>query len=439
MLGLQALSSIYLGAITALALAVATGLALAGRPRRAATLARLARGRRARAVLVAAPVARPYLRMRAFQGVEWTIDDVATYATTLSRTRPPARGSTAASPSATSIPARVQDTLFPGVVAARARHRRPGRARRAATARSRSRPRRAAIVISLGPETAVYRFLHEHVVLVRGVRALSRFSLVPVLALSRAGRPRAGGPPPAGAAWRSPLFLRRVDERAASATRWRPGPSEAARWLRGRQRAPSSHLPLGERDTQAMLDGVAHWRPLRERRLRVRAASVHARDGAARRPAVGGRAALPARGRRDAASSAREALALPEIGVYGPDRVYTIDPGPRAEVVRGERARATLWRPEGALLDLGAPTAVDRVVFAVGDGPWLDAPSVRVSEDGRTWNAVPATASLADATLSLYQDPRAGRGAVRFPTVTARYLWLDPRLPARQGPLETRP
>jgi hypothetical protein len=75
----------------------------------------------------------------------------------------------------------------------------------------------------------------------------------------------------------------------------------------------------------------------------------------------------------------------------------------------------------------------------VGDGPWLDAPSVRVSLDGRYWNAVPATASLADATLSLYQDPRASRGALLFPTTTARFLWLDPRLPARRGAFETRP
>jgi hypothetical protein len=39
-----------------------------------------------------------------------------------------------------------------------------------------------AVVFSLGPETAFYRFLHEHLVLVRGVRALARFALVPTLA-----------------------------------------------------------------------------------------------------------------------------------------------------------------------------------------------------------------------------------------------------------------
>ena len=39
-------------------------------------------------------------------------------------------------------------------------------------------------MFSLGPDTALYRFLHEHLVLVRGVRALSRFALIPTLALS---------------------------------------------------------------------------------------------------------------------------------------------------------------------------------------------------------------------------------------------------------------
>ena len=53
-----------------------------GRARAARAAAAWPRVARSRCRL-AAPVARPYLRMRAFQGVEWTMDDVATYATTL--------------------------------------------------------------------------------------------------------------------------------------------------------------------------------------------------------------------------------------------------------------------------------------------------------------------------------------------------------------------
>jgi hypothetical protein len=47
------------------------------------------------------------------------------------------------------------------------------------------------------------------------------------------------------------------------------------------------------------------------------------------------------------------------------------------------------------------------------------------------WTAVPARASLADATLSLYGDPRTGRGELRFAPVRVRFLRVDPALPAR--------
>ena len=39
------------------------------------------------------------------------------------------------------------------------------------------------------------------------------------------------------------------------------GPSPAARWLAGKEGAVVA-LPLGERDTEVMLDGIAHFRPL---------------------------------------------------------------------------------------------------------------------------------------------------------------------------------
>ena len=80
-------------------------------------------------------------------------------------------------------PALVRDTLFPGVVAL-ALGVPASPPPRAGTGPSRSRPRLVAVVFSLGPDTALYRFLHEHVVLVRGVRALARFALVPTLALA---------------------------------------------------------------------------------------------------------------------------------------------------------------------------------------------------------------------------------------------------------------
>ena len=81
-------------------------------------------------------------------------------------------------------PTTMRDTLFPGPRRAGPRHRRARRRRRARYRAVAVAASAVAVVFSLGPETALYRFLHEHVVLVRGVRALSRFALVPTLALS---------------------------------------------------------------------------------------------------------------------------------------------------------------------------------------------------------------------------------------------------------------
>ena len=55
------------------------------------------------------------------------------------------------------------------------------------------------------------------------------------------------------------------------------------------------------------------------------------------------------------------------------------------------------------------------------------------------WERVEASSSLADATLALYRDPRHGRGEVRFAPRAARFLRLDPGLPARAGALEIGP
>src|SRR5262249_33003032 len=128
------------------------------------------------------PVVRPYLRMRAFEGMEFTLPDVAAYAATPESYA--ASGTRLYGPLTQKHldPSRVRDTLFPGlailVAGLAGLASAPPRYRAVAVAAS-----AAAIVFSLGPETASYRFLHEHVVLVRGVRALSRFSLLPVLAL----------------------------------------------------------------------------------------------------------------------------------------------------------------------------------------------------------------------------------------------------------------
>jgi hypothetical protein len=290
MLGLQAWSSIYLAAITALALAAAACLAAVSGLGRRGMLALAAGG--ALAAIVAAPVARPYLRMRAFQGVEWTMEDIATYATTLP-SYAASGGRLYGSVTQRHLdPASVQDTLFPGLVplvlGLSGLAVAPRRYRAVALAAS-----AAAIVVSLGPQTAAYRFLHEHLVFVRGVRALSRFSLLPVLALSvlsgfaLAGRRRRRA--------RARPVPRRVHERAHPLPLLRRaarGRSLAGGTLRSRRPAPAGRRRHGGHARRRRALAAA-----RQRGLGLRAPSLHARDGAARRPAHGRGPPVPARGR----------------------------------------------------------------------------------------------------------------------------------------------
>ena len=206
-----------------------------------------ARGRAALArALLVAPVARPYLRMRAFQGVEWTLDDVATLrddARVVRRVRdaplrpPDPAPSGPRARAGHAVPGLVPLVLGLAGLAARAAPLSGGGARRPRPRPSSSRWVR---------RRPLYRFLHEHVVLVRGVRALSRFSLVPVLALSR---PEPGSRWPAAAAWRCWRSCWSCWSPANAPIGYAPrapGRPTAARWLAGRAGAVA-HLPLGER------------------------------------------------------------------------------------------------------------------------------------------------------------------------------------------------
>jgi hypothetical protein len=429
LLALQALSSIYLGAITALALAAAGACALAG-GLRGRDLVKLGAGL-ALAVALVAPVLRPYLRMRALHGVEWTLADVATYATTLESYAASGTRLYGGLTQRHLDPERVQDTLFPGLVPlvlglvglAAA----PRRYRAVAIVAS-----LAAIVFSLGPQTALYRALHENVVLVRGVRALSRFSLLPVLALSvSSGLALAGR-------WRLALLALPLvlveSSNAPNVYAKAPPPPPSARWLAGRPGAVL-HLPAGEPDTRAMLDGVAHWRPL-----------VNGDSGFVPRPYARARELLdrplagePLRLLRALGVThvvSADAQPLPTAAAAGAERVYDIPAGEAAVVPAGGVAVPTIWSARGPMVDLGEVRAIGGVVFEVDDRPWVDRPAVEASADQLSWTPVAAEASLADATLALYRDPRHGAGEVRFtPPVTARWLRLDPRLPARAGPL----
>jgi hypothetical protein len=373
--------------------------------------------------------------MRAFQGMEFTLETVAVYATTLPSYA--ASGVRLYGPLTQRHldPEAVQDALFPGLAVlalglgglAVA----PARYRAVALAAS-----TLAVVLSLGPQGALYRFLHEHFVLVRGIRALSRFSLVPVLALSVLA-----GLALAGRRWTTSLvaLLLMMGESSNMPLRLGvyEGPPAIARWLSGRAGAVA-YLPLGERDTQVMLDGIAHFRPL-----------LNGDSGFIPRPydralellegplTPEGLRFLRAVGVHHIVTGAT--LGWPAAAGFGEERVYEVPEGPRAETVPTGTATPTLWTRGGVIADLGQERAVSSVSFELADGPWTSRPRIRASLDGTRWEEVEAGASLADATLSLVKDPLQGRGEVRFPERRARFLLVDPALPARPGTLGVRP
>ena len=222
------------------------------------------------------------------------------------------------------------------------------------------------------------------------------------------------------------------------------GPSPAARWLAGKEGAVLV-LPLGQNDTLAMLDGLAHGRPLVNGdsgfipRPFDRAMELFERgvdeEGACFLRAVGVRhVVVPA-----ALAGTLALEGLTPVAEAGADRVLEVTAGPAASVVGGGDPVATRFTPGGIVVVLEEARPIGRVVFELSDSPWIARPAVEVSLDGVTWALVEARASLADATLSLYRDPLRGRGEVRFAPRPVRFLRLDPRLPARGGALDVAP
>jgi len=136
---------------------------------------------------------------------------------------------------------------------------------------------------------------------------------------------------------------------------------------------------------------------------------------------------------------ARDGVDLPVAADFGSEKVFAVIPGPSATAVEPGEPLPTRWSDAGLVVDLGAPRRVSGLVFEPGEGPWAARPRLQSSRDGQTWEDVEATASLADATLSLYRDPRHGRGALRFPPREARFLRVGRDVPLRPGALEFLP
>jgi hypothetical protein len=434
LVALQGLSSVYLGAITAAAVTVAVGVGLFG-GLRVRDLGRLAVG----FLLAAAvlwPTARPYYRMRAFQGQEFRMADVGAAAATLPSYLASGTHLWGEVTRRQLMPGQATDVLFPGLVVlllgisglsvAPRRYRAAGLALCL-----------VAVVFSLGPATGLYRWLHEHVVLIRSVRVLTRFALIPALVLAVL----------AGLALtrrrRLVVLLALVAMMAESSnlplrlSRYN-GPPPAARWLAGREGAVV-YVPMGDVDTRALLDGLAHLRPLMngggaflprpyDRALDMLAGQPLDDEALRFLRAVDVRHVV-----------SDETLPLPVAAAFEEETVYAVPDGPEASVVQAGEPVPTRWDAAWATVDLGAVQRVSGLVFELGDGPWPERPRVAVSRDGKEWEEIEARASLADATLSLYRDPRHARAALRFAPQEARMLRIDRGLPVRPGALEVVP
>ena len=424
---LQGMASVYMGAITAFAVAVGVGLGVVA-GWRSRELVRLGAGAMLAAAMLA-PLVQPYLRMRAFQQVEFDLDTLRNYATT-----PESWVASSATPWFDLTrrhldPATVRDPLFPGAVLLIL-----------GTAGLAAAPRRyrawaltasaLAFVISLGPATEIFSFFHEHLVLLRGIRNVARFSVLPFLALSvlaglaLAGRRRRTTLIALGLglaeAFAAPIPLVPVEPTSA-----------AASWLARNGEGAVAYLPLGADDTRVMLQSIAHFRPL-----------VNGDSGFMPRPYSRAMELLSGPLDEDALRYlraievthvvSRDPLPLPEAQVLDGERIYDVPEGDRARAALPAPGFATLWSRRGSLVDLGESRPISRLSFEIGEGPWLSRPRVSISTDGREWEDVDARASLADATLALVRDPPHGLGEIVFGERSARFVRLDPDLPARR-------
>ncbi len=272
---LQALSGTYLGAISGVALAAAL-LALApfsGLSRREVLGVALVLAVTAAAL---APFAAPYLWVNRELGVEWDLQGVGSLSATPSaylassshlyralsehlwRDQPPT------------------DYLFPGMSVS-------ALALVGVVVLARTPGRRQVllcyllilvlgVLISVGPRTPFFSFLHEHVIFFRGLRALTRFGLLPLLSMTVLAS--------AALAWL--LSTERGLSRpklvglgvglffAAESTAlpyrlepWTDDPPEVYRWLLEAKPGPIAELPFKVIDTQYMFWARHHgFRPM---------------------------------------------------------------------------------------------------------------------------------------------------------------------------------
>jgi len=269
---LQALSGTYLGAIAAVALGVAlitlfpyTGLSRRGWGYLLAALIAMA------AVLV--PFALPYLWVNRELGVEWDLSGLASLSATPQAYLASSSHLYRTITEAWTSPEGRTDFLFPGftliILGGTGLATLIKKNGRRAIGVCYAAIFLTGIILSLGPATPVHPFLYEHVVFFRGLRALTRFSLLPLLSLSVFSA--------YGLAWLLEGFGRRktvfgailvffVVESTALPYRLEPhrdAPPEVYRWLRDAEPGPIVELPFKVVDTRYMFWARHHnFRPM---------------------------------------------------------------------------------------------------------------------------------------------------------------------------------
>jgi hypothetical protein len=261
---LQVLSGTYLGAITAVALAVALVLLLPFSEPRGANALRVT-GALTIAGIVLVPFVLPYLWVNRELGIEWGLEGLASlsatplsYVASNSHLYRALSGFLVASDEA-------RDFLFPGVALLAL----GGYGAFLALRDEKTRLIAVAylailavgVVLSLGPTTPIYALLYEHIVFFRGLRALTRFGLLPLLSLSVLSgfalrslfdngglrvKPRLAAVLIAG------FFVAESTAAPYPLTRFVDDPPEVYPWLREQKPGPVVELPFKVVDTRYM-------------------------------------------------------------------------------------------------------------------------------------------------------------------------------------------
>ena len=269
---LQVLSGTYLGAIAAVALGVAfiTLFPYAGLSRREWGYVFVALIAMA-TVLV--PFALPYLWVNRELGVEWDLSGLGSLSATPQAYLASSSHLYRTITQAWTSPDGRTDFLFPGftliVLGGTGLWTLVKKEGRRAIGVCYATIFLTGVILSLGPATPIQPFLYEQVVFFRGLRALTRFSLLPLLSLSVLSA--------YGLAWLLEGFGRRktvfgailiffVVESTALPYRFEPhrdAPPEVYRWLRDAEPGPIVELPFKVVDTRYMFWARHHnFRPM---------------------------------------------------------------------------------------------------------------------------------------------------------------------------------